>query len=370
MKFGSFFKELSKESKTFAKGIGKNAADVASTIGSQIEKEFSTLSRFMSDSKNYNVVAKNAERDVVKFGKLEMADFNKALKSGKVEDAFKLSINKKLTETEVKVLKVDVTPRPTAKISKIEDSIEKVSTTKNGKRIKQIETAEEFDKMAAKDSAITKWVKENPGKTVGFLAKTTLVIAGVTTLGVLVEKHMKKMSYCCRYEYNESTGNTKTCIVGKFTCHEIINRDVSICDPALIRSDVGDEVFNGATCGNNTGCIVCDSYNNNPHIDDINVVYRCKKASFLDAFVDMLGDGVNRVLDSAGGAAERVLLNLSKNLWKPVALVLLVLLVCVIVYKKIIQVVLNDSPKQAGYAIIDNGGGASRRAPDPGTGLI
>lgn len=333
MRLHNFYPALAKESKSFLKGAGKTTSSVAESISKNITDiaEVGNLRKLMGSAENYSFETVAGDLRRTKFGKISLADFTHQIKAGNIEEAFSRSIRKKLTSSEINILKADVVHRPTQAINVTEGELAKASRRPGGNKLKNVKNAQEFDKIVESDTKMKEWKNKNTNKTVGFLAKTTLAIGGAVTLGILVEQHMKKMSRCTRYVYDPESGLTTTCVINEFTC-SAVDTSLKACAPETIKTEVGETIYNDKCTDSKGGCKHCNSAASDPIIEDINIAYRCKTATFLDAFTDMLGNAVEDTLGKASQTIGNASMTLLKHLIKPLLYLAGIVLLFVIIY--------------------------------------
>lgn len=297
MKYFKFLKKLADEALKYPATTVKDMKVVAKSIADTTPPN-SSLQKLMDTPTNYKSITSGAFKETF-FGSLSMKKFLDYIKIGKVEDAFKKSINKRLSLVESNALKLEVSRCPAARIYNIEETTATAAKTSLGSKVLKAKDVNELDEIVKNDKKLSNFFTKNKGKTVGYLALTT--VAAVTA-GTLIDNHRKKMTRCLRYKYNDD-GSTTVCVVKQQTCTSVGDDEVG-CTAAVYTED-GISI---QSCVNEpSGCINCDSRNDAPEILDPTVVYRCVQATFLDALTDMAGDAANGIFNAITGTMFEML---------------------------------------------------------------
>lgn len=141
------------------------------------------------------------------------------------------------------------------------------------------------------------YISQRTPKTLTGRALTFLAGAGVVGVSNYVHEYANEMSGCFRFE--NVNGALHVCKVLQCSCHAKSTSEkshIQLCTP----SDLPDTLKN-TLCGADspTACKHCDSVQEDPHISNVNIEYRCTQLDFFGALAMMLGHDVDTVIRQA-----------------------------------------------------------------------
>lgn len=332
--FWKFLKALARESIEFAISITLNVIEISKRIVASIPSAANSLRNLMGSFKHYTEKVISATKKVLYFGKLKMQEFLHRLRIGEIKDAFKTSINKKLRAVEERSLKADVVPLPTARLHDIETRLTNLENDVLARDLKKATTAAEIQSALDKSLNFNEKFKiSRVNRYLGYVS-STLVLAGIPITGLLVYQHQQKMSKCIRIEYKED-GQTVRCFINQHTCG--YEPESNYCSRELLLTDVDGDESALKTCGNITkGCVSCNSADNDPFIENPNVVWRCQTPDFWEAFGDMFHDVVDEIVTTSEKVVSSIFGPLLKILF-PILIVVVGVIVGSIVIRQFLS---------------------------------